>query len=237
MLGIGSLAAGGAPGSGATPGSVGSPLPVAPATGVVVCIDPGHPSETSDGTKASDGTTEISVAWQVALRMRPLLAERGVTVVLTKQAEGQMVTNRRRAEIANEARAALMVRLHCDAAAGSGFALYAPDRQGTTQGVTGPRAEVIRSSTAAAAAMRGEMAPLLAGSLRDGGVRGDSRTAVGARQGALTGSIFSQVPVVTVEMAVLTNDKDAAFITGAAGQDRMARAMAAGILVAIRRAS
>jgi N-acetylmuramoyl-L-alanine amidase len=35
---------------------------------------------------------------------------------------------------------------------------------------------------------------------------------VGARQGALTGSIFSQVPVVLIEMAVLTNPQDEAWI-------------------------
>jgi N-acetylmuramoyl-L-alanine amidase len=62
-----------------------------------------------------------------------------------------------------------------------------------------------------------------------GGVLGDSRTAIGARQGALTGSIFSRVPVVTVEMAVLTDAGDARFIASPSGQRRMAHAIAAGI--------
>jgi len=39
--------------------------------------------------------------------------------------------------------------------------------------------------------------------LKDGGVRGDSKTLIGSKQGALTGSIFSQVPIVTIEMVVL----------------------------------
>jgi N-acetylmuramoyl-L-alanine amidase len=52
---------------------------------------------------------------------------------------------------------------------------------------------------------------------------------VGSRQGALTGSIFSEVPVVTVEMVVLSNAHDARFITSARGERRMAEAIAAGI--------
>jgi N-acetylmuramoyl-L-alanine amidase len=58
---------------------------------------------------------------------------------------------------------------------------------------------------------------------------GDSRTAIGSRQGALTGSIFSRVPVATVEMAVLTGAGDARLIASPEGQPRMADAIAAGI--------
>ena len=35
-----------------------------------------------------------------------------------------------------------------------------------------------------------------------GGVKTDRQTAIGGKQGALTGSVFSEVPVVTVEMLV-----------------------------------
>ncbi|MBT8398747.1 MAG: N-acetylmuramoyl-L-alanine amidase, partial [Gemmatimonadetes bacterium] len=56
-----------------------------------------------------------------------------------------------------------------------------------------------------------------------------SKTAVGARQGALTGSIFSGIPVVTVEMVVITQPEGEAFIASEDGQLRMARAIAAGI--------
>jgi N-acetylmuramoyl-L-alanine amidase len=60
-------------------------------------------------------------------------------------------------------------------------------------------------------------------------VRGDSRTAVGEKQGALTGSVFSEVPVVLIEMVTLSNKHDAAFIKDAAGQSLMAQAIASGI--------
>ena len=195
----------------------------------IVVIDPGHPSEVSRGDAVQNGTTEVRVAWEVALRLRRELQMRGYTVLLTKAAERQLVRNRERAEIANRAGAALMIRLHCDATSDSGFALYYPDRSGTAHGRTGPTTEVITKSRAAAESLHAQMATDLGDALKDGGVRGDSRTAVGARQGALTGSIFSQVAVVTVEMVVLSNARDAQFISDTSGQARIARALAAGV--------
>jgi N-acetylmuramoyl-L-alanine amidase len=52
---------------------------------------------------------------------------------------------------------------------------------------------------------------------------------VGSQQGALTGSIFSTIPVVTVEMAVITQPDDEAFIASPRGQARMARALFSGV--------
>ncbi len=140
-----------------------------------------------------------------------------------------LVKNKDRARIANEANAALMVRLHCDASPDSGFAIYYPDRQGTKDSVTGPSETVMQQSLQAAEAIHAEMAKALQDVLKDGGVRGDSQTLVGSRQGALTGSIFSQVPVVTIEMVVLSNKSDAEFIKSEDGQQKMARALAAGV--------
>lgn len=195
----------------------------------IIAIDPGHPSEVSSGAQVQNGTTEVHSAWVVALRLEQLLRARGYRVVLTKQSEMQMVRNVERAETGNRARAALMVRLHCDASSDSGYAIYYPDRQGTAEGRTGPTPDVMRWSAAAAESLHAGMAPLLKGRLKDGGVRGESRTLVGSRQGALTGSIHSDVPVVLVEMVTLSNARDAAFIKSEGGRDLMARAIADGI--------
>jgi N-acetylmuramoyl-L-alanine amidase len=194
----------------------------------VVVIDPGHPSDYAPGDARQNGTTEVHVNWVVAKRLEALLRERGYDVRMTKTSEAQVVANAERARIANDADADLLLRLHCDAGSSSGYAVYAPDRPGTAQGRTGPSPAVIERSTAAARALHAGMAPLLEGRLRDGGIRGDSRTYVGERQGALTGSIFSRVPVVLVEMVTLSDAGDAAFISTDAGVDRMARALAAG---------
>jgi N-acetylmuramoyl-L-alanine amidase len=195
----------------------------------VIVIDPGHPSEKGDGARGH-GVAEVTAAWEVALRLRDSLAGAGYEVRMTKSAERQLVRNAERAHIANAAGAALMVRLHCDVGSGTGFTLYYPDRKGTAEGRTGPSEEVMTLSRAAALTLDTEMAALLSPAhLRDGGVRGDSRTFVGSQQGALTGSIFSEVPVVTVEMAVLTDRSDARFIGSPEGQVRMAGAITAGV--------
>lgn len=202
--------------------------PVAPPRPVVV-IDPGHPSENGLGAN-EHGVAEVHAAWEVAVRLRGELAALGYDVRMTKRAERQVVRNAERARVANDAGAALLVRLHCDAGSGTGFTVYFPDRQGTAEGRTGPTRDVMDRSRRAAlvldSAMAAELAPRY---LRDGGVLGDSRTAIGSRQGALTGSIFSRVPVVTVEMAVLTDAGDARFIASPGGQQRMAHAIAAGV--------
>lgn len=201
-----------------------------PLRGVVICVDPGHTSETSEGTASRDGRlTERHVNWVVGERLKRLLEADGATVKMTKQTEGQVVTNRRRAEIANAAGACLFLRLHCDAGNQSGLATYYPDRQGRRFGVTGPSSAVIAASRAAARAFHPAVIRALGGAVQDDGIKGDSATHVGGRQGALTGSIFSRVPALTVEMVVLTNAHDYAFIRTVQGQDHMARALLAGV--------
>lgn len=198
--------------------------------GVIICIDPGHTSETSAGTASRDGKlSERHVNWVEAVRLRKLLTDAGATVVMTKVSENQVVTNRRRAEIANAAHAALLLRLHCDAGPQSGFATFYPDRQGTRFGVTGPAPSIIQASHEAAKAFHPAAVKALTGDLPDLGIKGDSATYIGGKQGALTGSIFAKVPALTIEMCVLTNTHDYHFIRTAAGQDKMAKALFLGV--------
>ncbi len=194
-----------------------------------IVIDPGHPSEVSSGATMHNGTSEVHIAWLVAQRLATLLRAQGYTVVMTKPAERTMVTNVERAGIGNAAKATLVVRLHCDDSPDSGYAIYHPDRAATVQGRTGPSETVMGASAAAAESLHVSMSRMLAGKLKDGGVRGDSKTAIGSKQGALTGSVFSDVPVVLIEMVTLSNARDAAFIKQPAGQSLMAQAIAQGI--------
>ena len=198
-------------------------------TSPTIVIDPGHPSEVSSGATVQNGTSEVHIAWLVSQRLATLLRAQGYNVVMTKPSEQTMVTNVERAKVGNAAKAALVIRLHCDASPDSGYAIYHPDRQATVKGHTGPSTEVIRESAAAADSVHVSMSRMLKGKLKDGGVRGDSRTFIGGKQGALTGSVFSDVPVVLVEMVTLSNARDATFIKEAAGQSLMAQAIASGI--------
>ncbi len=197
--------------------------------GKTICIDPGHPSETSAGCTGPSGVAENHINWVIALKLREKLAAHGAAVVMTKSSEKENVTNRKRAEIANAAGADIMIRLHCDAASRSGFSLYYPDRTGTKYGHTGPPASVREASREAAKALHTGMQNSLAGTLPSRGVHGDSSTYVGSKQGALTGSIFAEVPTVTIEMCVLTVASDERFINSSAGQAAMVNALYAGL--------
>ena len=199
----------------------------------VICLDPGHPSEVGRGTSGRH-ITEIQAVWKVALKLRSMLQQQGIKVVVTKQSEEQFVRNEERAHIANQAHAALMVRLHCDSDAGSGVATYAPTRQGRNNGKIGPELSVIADSRRMAQIFHPAMIQSLSGSLPDRGLKSDTATQVGGKQGALTGSIYSQVPVLLVEMCVLTNPRDEAFIDSEEGQQRMAQAIADGVTAALQ---
>ena len=139
-----------------------------------VCIDPGHPSEVGEGTRGKR-ITELHAAWQVAGKLEKLLLDAGAEVVLTRRIERQLVKNRKRAEIANAFRADLMVRLHCDSQASSGFAVYHPTRQGrAADGGVGPSAEVLQKcKTVAPRFYAGLSRAMRGGALKD---RGSSPT-------------------------------------------------------------
>jgi len=201
----------------------------------VVCIDPGHPSETARGASAN-GLVENTLNWQVALRLKRRLDRLTIASVLTKNSLNQMVTNRRRAEIANgdntyRVPCSLFIRLHCDAGGGSGFTWYYPDRAGTKYGVSGPPREVQLQSREAARVLGEAMKPVLRGSLQANPIKTDAATGVGGKQGGvLTGSIFARVPTALIEMCFITNKRDARFIASAAGQEKMAMALERGIV-------
>jgi N-acetylmuramoyl-L-alanine amidase len=203
---------------------------------LVVCIDPGHPSESGSGTTGRH-LTEIAAAWEVALLLKKDLVSVGFRVVMTKTSEGEFVTNRRRAQIANGSGASLMIRLHCDADAGTGLASYAPDRTGSVDGVTGPTAAVIEESQRALHLFHPAVIASLAGLLADRGEHPDTSTRIGGKQGALTGSIFSHTPVVLVEMCVLTNPHDEAIIASNDGQRKIAAALEAGVCAVLTTAA
>lgn len=198
----------------------------------VVCLDPGHPSEVGRGAQGKQ-ISEMRAAWLAAVDLRRRLEASGVKVVMTKSREGEFVRNRRRAEIANKAKADLMLRIHLDAAPERGFATFFPNRQGKSDGVKGPSDDIISASSKIAPLFHEAVMGVLKGHLGDRGVRPESMTAVGARQGALTGSIFSEVPVLLVEMAVLTQPKDEQFIVSAKGRELMGRALLRGTLAAL----
>ena len=199
-----------------------------------VCIDPGHPSEVGQGTEGRH-VTEIHVAWVVAKKLEKLLVKKHFKVILTKHSENEFVKNVIRSKIANNCHADLFVRLHCDSSRGSGFTTYYPDRQGTSRGVTGPSLDLLKQLAPLAKRFHTALGMGLHGFLKDNGLKSDIYTAVGSKQGALTGSIFSKVPVVLVEMCVLTNRRDEQKVSSPSGQDRLAQALSEAIVTSLDR--
>lgn len=212
-----------------------APQAALPADAPVVCIDPGHPSETSDGAHAH-GLSENKLNWEVALKLRPRLEAMGMRCILTKDSVNQRVTNRERAEIANHAHAKVLVRLHCDVGSGHGYTWYYPDRSGHKYGVSGPPKSVQRGSRNAAYTINETMKTVLKGHLRSNEIKTDASTFVGGKQGGvLTGSIFARVPTALIEMCYINQKGDAQFIASQAGQDLMAEALAKGIYAYVER--
>jgi N-acetylmuramoyl-L-alanine amidase len=197
---------------------------------IVVCIDPGHPSETNSARRVINGTSEVYINWVVGLKLQSILEQDPrIRVVRTKITMDQLVHNRDRAILANDNHAALAIHLHCDAGPNHGFTIYYPDRQGRSLGKVGPDVKVLGTSFEAAESVHKGMCDVLCGILKDRGVKGESFTKYGRRYGGLTTSIWSEVPTITVEMVFLNNRYDARFIKTGAGQEAMAQALAKGI--------
>lgn len=228
-----------------------SPLFAAPAASkegnlpealLTLVIDPGHPSEISNGATAN-GLREIDINWEIAQALAAKLANcQRLKVLINRQEKMKLMTNRERAEFANKVHAFLNLRLHCDydcssskGKCRSGFTIYYPDTQGTISGKRGPSEKVIADSRKAALAVHLGMAKRLAGILPDCGIKPDRATTVGAKTGgALIGSIYSEVPTITVEMIYLNNPNDAKFISSPEGKQAMVEALSEGVFEYIK---
>jgi N-acetylmuramoyl-L-alanine amidase len=87
----------------------------------VVCLDPGHAStpyeidpETGLNTQDWVNEPEMTIVYDIALRTRAILEARGIRVVMTKNYLQEPVSLKRRAEIANDAHARMIVHIHAD---------------------------------------------------------------------------------------------------------------------------
>lgn len=197
---------------------------------VTVCIDPGH---SGTDTPNINNTSESKINWQVALKVKKLLENDGINVVLTKTHIEDAITNTKRAEIANNANANLFLRIHCDYSKNSscsGFAVYYPAQQGIYHGEKGPSCDVLQASKIAAQQISTSMSTNFK-ALKFNGIKTDNETAIGHKQGgALTGSIFSKVPVSLIEMGFLSNKIDVQFLKSESGQTQIAKSLELAVL-------
>jgi N-acetylmuramoyl-L-alanine amidase len=103
-----------------------------------VVIDPGHGGDFR-GCKSKDGLLEKNINLDIAKRLRNLLEENGVQVVLTRTTDRSLSSNLnedllRRAEIANREQPDLFISVHCNWSNDSsvrGFEIYySPEKNG-----------------------------------------------------------------------------------------------------------
>jgi N-acetylmuramoyl-L-alanine amidase len=206
-----------------------------------VVIDPGHDRSLNTATepigpgsstrKIKDGggtrgtvtgTPESVVTMAVSRRLRTLLRSAGVRVVMTRtRTAGTSMGNVARAEIANDAHAALFLRIHADGSTSSaerGTATLVPAlHRGWTDDI------YARSRRAGRLVQREVVGALRS---RDRGV---------VERSDLTGFNWADVPAVLVELGFLTNPAEDRLLTSAAYQQKAAVGLCRGTLLTLGR--
>jgi N-acetylmuramoyl-L-alanine amidase len=99
------------------------PAPPAPQARFVVVIDAAHGGDDSGG-RLSNGRLEKTFTLALSVRLRSLLAARGIQVVTTRESDASVEPDKR-AEIANHAAAQACLSLHAsDNGSGSGLGVH-----------------------------------------------------------------------------------------------------------------
>jgi N-acetylmuramoyl-L-alanine amidase len=206
------------------------------AGGPVVVIDPGHdaranlatepigPGSSTRKIKDGGGThgvvtgiREPDLTLDVSLRLRRLLRAAGIRVVMTRsQTSGASMGNIARARIANDAGAALFLRVHADGASSASargtHTLTPALRRGWTD-------DVYASSRRAATLVQTELVRALGFPSRGIQERSD-----------FTGFNWADVPVILVEMGFMTNPTEDRALARPAVRQRAALGLCRGTL-------
>lgn len=179
----------------------------------LVYIDPGHqaqanlekepigPGAAETKIKVSGGTSgvvtkkpEYKLTLEASMILKQLLEEKGITVKLTRSSHDVNISNRERAELANNSKADLHVRIHADGSENTsvkGFSVLTPAEDNSYT------KSIYQSSLQASQAILTEVE-------KDQFVEVD-----GIRyRSDLSGFNWSTVPVTLVELGYMTNSEE-----------------------------
>jgi len=178
----------------------------------VIVLDPGHqkranldfepigPGSSQMKEKVRAGTRgvisgrpEYEITLEISLKLKALLEDDGIKVVMTRDKNDIDISNIERAKIANQAQAALFVRIHADGSEDSsmnGISTLYPARNQWTEGI-------YSESLRAARIIQAELIKITG--RRDNGI---------TARDDLTGFNWSKVPVVLVEAGFLSNPEE-----------------------------
>lgn len=199
----------------------------------VIVIDPGHASvSSSEKEQQAPGSSimkvkepggaqgivtkkpEYLVNMEVAVRLRTLLEEKGYNVIMTKTDNKKMLGNISRAEVGNNAKADLVIRIHADSNDNSsvnGASMLVPANNkytGNIYNVSKRYGTVVLNTLTEDIGMKNR-----------GVVTRDD----------MTGFNWSKVPVILVEMGFQSNVAEDKLLASSAYQDKLAKSLSEGI--------
>lgn len=199
-----------------------------------VVIDPGHSSNGNKGMEkqspdsavmkikdpgGAEGiatkTPEYVVAMSVSKKLKVLLEQHNVTVVMTKTQDADSPGNIERAEIGNDNNADLAIRIHCDSAdsqSAKGASMLTPAPVGYAKDISTiskTYGQIILKDLVSTAGM-------------------NNRGVV--ERNDLTGFNWSKVPVVLIEMGFMSNKEEDQLLNDDSYQEKLAEGLCKGIL-------
>lgn len=199
----------------------------------VIVIDPGHSSNPSEGSepnapgsdvfkpKDSGGATgingmkEYELTQAIGNLLKDNLEKKGYKVIMTKDEVGTSISNVERAEVGNNSKGALVIRLHADSfdnSSAEGATMVIPDKSSSyTSNISDDSRvygeTILKTYTS--------MSPIKS---RGISMRKD-----------MTGFNWSKVPVVILEMGFLSNVHDDSYLSNRDNHKAIANAIGEGI--------
>jgi N-acetylmuramoyl-L-alanine amidase len=200
----------------------------------IIVIDPGHANKSnlnkeqnspdSPVMKIKDGggaqgivtkTPEYSINMNVAMKLKPLLEQKGFIVIMTKTDNSVSLGNIERAEIGNKANANLVIRIHADSndnTAAKGASMLVPDKiNDNTRAIYDESqrcGKIVLDALASEVGMK-------------------NRGIIVSKD--MTGFNWSKVPVILVEMGFLSNPEEDKLLSSSSYQDKLSKGLADGI--------
>ncbi len=203
--------------------------------GIIVCIDPGHETEqikemepnapgsdvmkqgvTSGTYGETSGKNEYEINLEVSLKLRDELEERGYTVVMTREINDVTLSNVQRAQMATEAGADILVRIHCNGVDNhdvTGVLCYGPSSVNPYLSE-----EIIQRSQRLSELLQQGQAAATGQRMIDNIYQDD-----------MTGINWATMPVSIVEMGFMTNPEEDLYLASEEGQAAIVEGLANGV--------
>ena len=214
-----------------------------------VVIDAGHGGE-DEGAKGSRGTREKDVVLDVAKRLAARLRQRGLRVVMTRDAD-LFVPLERRTAIANDARGDLFVSIHANAATdrkARGVESYFLSLDATDEAAARLAERengAVRRTAGGAAATEDPVVAILGKLLANEHLKEsdafarmahaslldtEQRASRGVKQALFVVLVGLQMPASLVEIGFITNSGDEVRLGSREGREKIARELSSAIL-------